>query len=112
MVTAEEPPVDYGHSSKWLGVLRREAKIRRDKEEADRKAKEARNKAFLESDSDDELDYKKLEGPDLHGYLNKIQTHLLAEEKIIKSWQQKDKYEERDKEKEKRRAQTELKEYA
>ena len=82
--------VGKGNASKWLGVLRTEAKIRKEKEAAEQAAKDAKRKAFLESDSDSDLDYKNIAGNDMFGYLDKINLHLAAEERVIEAWNKQD----------------------
>lgn len=79
----EDKEKEKGNASKWLGVLRNEAKIKKEREAAEKAARDAKRKAFLESDSDSDLDYKAIAGADMFGYLDKINMHLAAEEKVI-----------------------------
>jgi hypothetical protein len=80
---------EKGNASKWLGVLRSEAKLRKEKEKREAADKDAKRKAFLESDSDLE-DLEDLAGHDMFAYLDKVNLHLAAEEKIISAWNKQD----------------------
>ena len=71
--------------------MRREAQIRKERQEGELKNKERRNRAFLESSSDDgELEQRKISAADMKGYLSGITSHLEAEDKIIGAWKEKD----------------------
>lgn len=56
------------------------------REEREREERLARYKSFL-SDSSDEEDTKNLVGKNLQDYLTKVNSHLQAEQALIKVWE-------------------------
>ena len=64
--------------------------------EAEKEERKRRLARILDSESEDEggngddIDYKGLIGEDLTGFLQKIDLHVKAEQKILDAWQEKD----------------------
>jgi len=94
----EDAEKEKGNASKWLGVLRSEAKLRKEREASEKEIKDAKRKAFLESDSDiEEEDLANIAGGDMFAYLDKVNLHLAAEERVINAWNKQDALKESDK---------------
>ena len=77
--------------SSWLQVLEKERKERAEREELERKQRAARlavlfeEEDVLSQDDEDLLDYGAAER-DVKDYIEKIDTHLQVEKKLLEAW--------------------------
>lgn len=78
----------------WLERIRKEQVERQAREQAERDERARRLKRLLDSDSEDneeeKIDYKGLVGDNLKSFLERIESHVMAENKILSAWNDKD----------------------
>ena len=80
-----------GHPSKWLGVLIRESKAKKESEAAAKRLKDAKINMFLDSSDEEETaEIRKAALADQGNYLSAIELSLAVEDKVKSAWKDKD----------------------
>ena len=77
----------------WLERIRKEKLDREERDQKEKEVRENRLKLLLDSDSEDDekdFDYKGLVGDNLKDFLERIENHVMAENKILNAWNDKD----------------------
>ena len=83
----EQPGEDPEKKSKWISLMNKQKAESLENQNKERDAKIKLFKSLLEESEDEgDVDYSNLAGANLMGYLNKVQSHLDAEKKMIGVW--------------------------